>query len=68
MLGIINWGTSIDEIMGDCKLLVNQTRNGSLISPVSVLLEGMHVNVTYRFFSGGEYFLRSKYINLKPRP
>jgi len=39
--GIINWGISIDEIMGDCKLLVNQTRNGKLISPVSVLLEGI---------------------------
>ena len=26
------------------------------------------VRVTCRFFSGGKYFLRSKYIDLKPRP
>eukprot|EP00794_Sanderia_malayensis_P016648 gene16648-18338_t len=38
--GIIMWGSPVEKVLEDCKLLINQTRFGELISPVSVLLEG----------------------------
>lgn len=38
--GIISWGSPVEKALEDCKLLINQTRYGELISPVSVLLEG----------------------------
>eukprot|EP00795_Rhopilema_esculentum_P012620 gene12620-3326_t len=38
--GIIKWGSPFEKALDDCKLLIQQTRNGALISPVSVLLEG----------------------------
>eukprot|EP00112_Aurelia_sp_Birch-Aquarium-sp1_P009639 Seg2100.5 transcript_id=Seg2100.5/GoldUCD/mRNA.D3Y31 product="Vesicle-fusing ATPase 1" protein_id=Seg2100.5/GoldUCD/D3Y31 len=38
--GIVMWGTPVQKVFEDCKLLLNQTRHGELISPVSVLLEG----------------------------
>ena len=38
--GIIMYGKPIEDIMDDGGLLINQTRTGRLVSPVSVLLEG----------------------------
>lgn len=38
--GIIEYGDPLTRIIQDGKLLINQTKMGSLVSPVSMLLEG----------------------------
>ncbi|KAF1744903.1 LOW QUALITY PROTEIN: hypothetical protein MXB_2988, partial [Myxobolus squamalis] len=39
--GIVNWCETIRHILADGSLLLDQTRNGGIISPVSLLLEGV---------------------------
>lgn len=38
--GIFEYGLPVQRLISDGQLLIDQTRNGSLVSPVSVLLEG----------------------------
>ncbi|KAF0990518.1 hypothetical protein HZS_3406 [Henneguya salminicola] len=38
--GIVHWSASIGHIISDGKLILEQTRNGGIISPVSLLLQG----------------------------
>ena len=39
--GIINYGKSINDILATASLLINQARNGKMISPVTLLLQGI---------------------------
>lgn len=39
--GIIRYGEPVESVINDGILLINQTRMGNLVSPVSVLLEGL---------------------------
>ncbi|XP_057315100.1 vesicle-fusing ATPase-like [Hydractinia symbiolongicarpus] len=39
--GIIRYGEPVESVINDGNLLINQTRMGNLVSPVSVLLEGL---------------------------
>jgi len=38
--GVFTYGQPVEKVVGDGQLLIDQTKNGSLISPVSALLEG----------------------------